>query len=463
MEEFTGQAGVLPVKLVPNLMDSLFSTSTICAMYKPKRALVLGCGRSGRAAEALLRSEGCTVVSICQETTPDYCYEELHFEPEVAIVSPGFSLNHPWMQDLIARGIPLLSELELGWMRRHGPVIAVTGSNGKSTVVKWIVDALAQAGHTAVPCGNYGFPVCGAVMLPEVPDWLVMEVSSFQLETVQQFRPEVGLLLNVLPNHLDRHGSMDVYRDLKLSLFEHMTEADAAILPFDLVQSLEKTHPLFRQTARGGASVAAGWKTFGSAAADFCYTSGRAGAIDLTGTIFDNVILGSAAAAVAGVCSACGIPPAAAEAAARVFEPLPHRTEFIAEIGGVRYIDDSKATNIAAMCAAVRMVPGPVHLIAGGRLKESNFSLAKDLLAQRVSRLYLIGEASELMQAAWGDVVECILCGTLEQAVLAAQKQAVSGETVLLSPACTSFDQFRSFNDRGECFAAVVRGLAATG
>ena len=414
-------------------------------MHNYKTALVVGCGRSGRAAEALLRSEGCTVVSICQEITPDYRFEDLHFNPDVAIISPGFSLKHPWIKDLIERGVPLLSELELGWSRRHCPVIAVTGSNGKSTVVKWITEALAQAGQTAVPCGNYGFPVCAAVMLADVPNWLVIEVSSFQLETVREFRPDIGLLLNVLSNHLDRHGNMDVYRDLKLRLFENMTEVDTAILPPDLAYRLKNKDA----------------STFGAESdAEFLYQNGRVGMIDLRGTRFANEILGAAGAAVAAVCAACGIPSAAVEASARVFEPLPHRSALVAEIDGVKYVDDSKATNIAAMCAAVKMCAGNVHLIAGGRPKESDFSLAKDLLAQRVSHLYLIGEASGMMQAAWGDAVRCSSCGTLEKAVEAAQKQALPGDTVLLSPACTSFDQFRDFNERGDCFAAAVCGLS---
>ena len=420
-------------------------------MHKYGKALVVGCGRSGRAAEALLRSEGAVVMSICQETTPDYCYEDMHFEPEIAIISPGFSLQHPWISDLAERGIPLLSELELGWSRRHCPVIAVTGSNGKSTVVKWIVDALEQAGKKAVPCGNYGFPVCAAAILPDVPDWLVVEVSSFQLETIREFRPDIGLLLNVLPNHLDRHGTMESYRGIKLRLFGNMQETDVSVLPADMLPGINRAD--FR-----------GLRTFGTELeSDFRYTAGRVGSIDLTGTRFANEILGAAGAAVAAVCDACGIPPSAVERSARNFIPLPHRTALVAEINGVQYVDDSKATNIAAMCAAVKMCRGNVHLIAGGRVKERDFSLAKDLLAQRVSHLYLIGEASGMMQAAWGDAVRCISCGTLENAVITAQKQAIPGDTILLSPACTSFDQFRDFNERGDCFAAAVRRLTEKG
>jgi len=429
-------------------MSELLSAN-IRGVHKYKKVLVVGCGRSGRAAEALLRSEGCETLSLDESTTDlsSFRSQVSSFLPETAVVSPGFSLKHPWIMDLIERGIPLLSELELGWSRRRCPVIAVTGSNGKSTVVKWIVDALAQAGQAAVPCGNYGFPVCDAVMLSEPPDWLVVEVSSFQLETVHEFRPEIGLLLNVLPNHLDRHGTMEAYRDLKFRLFENMRKTDTAIISFDLVPIL-------------GRKSFNGWKTFGAEqGADFRYLDGRVGEINLNGTRFANEILGVAGAAVAAVCDTCGIPSSSVEVSARTFVPLPHRTTLVAEINGVQYVDDSKATNLVAMCAAVKMCSGKVHLIAGGRPKESDFSLAKDLLAQRVSRLYLIGEASGAMQAAWGDAVRCNSCGTLENAVMAAQKQAKPGETVLLSPACTSFDQFRDFNERGDCFVAAVCGL----
>jgi len=452
-------------------MDSERGHLNIRLVHRYEKALVVGCGRSGRAAEALLRSEGCTVVSICQETTPDYRYEDLHFDPDIAIISPGFSLNHPWVAELVQRDIPILSELELGWSRRHCPVIAVTGSNGKSTVVKWISEALTQAGQTAVPCGNYGFPVCAAAMLPEVPDWLVIEVSSFQLETVWEFQPDIGVLLNVLPNHLDRHGTMEAYRNLKLSLFENMKAPNVAIVPYEMLPILGKPAPACSHPSLGGDSICVHsrplavesskvWKTFGTEeGADFRYLDGQIGEINLNGTRFANEILGAAGAAVAAVCDACGILPFAVETVARTFVPLPHRTALVAEIDGVKYVDDSKATNLVAMCAAVKMCSGKVHLIAGGRAKESDFSLAKDLLAQRVSRLYLIGEASGAMQAAWGDAVRCEPCGTLEAAVVAARKQAKPGETVLLSPACTSFDQFRDFNERGDCFAAAVRGL----
>ncbi|QHI69731.1 UDP-N-acetylmuramoyl-L-alanine--D-glutamate ligase [Tichowtungia aerotolerans] len=418
-------------------------------MHRYGTALVLGRGRSGRAAEALLRSEGTVVYTVCEDLTPDYRYENLHFDPDVAIVSPGFSLEHPWVKDLVEHGVPLRSELELGWSRRHCPAIAVTGSNGKSSVVKWLADALTESGYAAVPCGNYGLPVCAAVMLPDVPDWLVMEVSSFQLETVHEFYPDIGVFLNILPNHLDRHRDLKTYCDVKLRLFAQMREAGTAVIPLDLFQTLEES-----------CAAAHVCKTFGlQEGADYRFEAGRVGEFDLRGTYFDNEVLGAAAAAVAAVWDSCGLPREALEEATRRFEPLSHRMQLVAEIDGVRYVDDSKATNMAAMCAALRMTRGRVHLIAGGRPKESDWSFAKDLLAQRVSRLYLIGEACDAMQAAWEDVTDCAACETLERAVAAARESAEPGDTVLLSPACTSFDQFSSFAERGEVFVREVTRL----
>jgi UDP-N-acetylmuramoylalanine--D-glutamate ligase len=294
-------------------------------------------------------------------------------------------------------------------------------------------------------------------MMPDPPDWLVIEVSSFQLETVTEFRPEIGLLLNLLPNHLDRHGNMEIYRNLKFRLFEKMTETDTAIVPFNLCRTVGKKNDRLPDSGKKRLQI---WKTFGTEEeADFRYDNGRVGKIDLQGTWFANDMLGSSAAAVAAVCDACKIPPEAMKESALSFEPLPHRTQFVAEIGGVTFIDDSKATNLAAMCAALKMVSGRIHLIAGGRSKENDFSFAKDLLVKRVLRLYLIGEASSAMQAAWKDRVECLPCETLENAVCSAWGHAKAGDTVLLSPACTSYDQFRSFGERGDCFAAAVRRL----
>jgi len=411
------------------------------------KAVVLGNGLSGKAAAQLLQAEAAKTL-ILDEKSSDFSnfkFQTSNFPAEIVVVSPGFPLDHPWIQELRKQDIPLISELELGWSRRKSRVAAVTGSNGKSTAVKWIADALNESGQLAVACGNYGVPLCEAVLAADPPDWLVVEVSSFQLETVRHFRPEVGVLLNILPNHLDRHGTLSAYRALKLRLFRNQAEGDIAIVPLEF------------------ATAVPGAKTFG-AGGDYPYIDGRVGAVDLRGTLFESPVLGPCTgAAVVAACEACGLPASAVEASAKNFKPLPHRLEFVAEIGGVRFIDDSKATNLAALCAAVQTCGNRIHLIAGGRVKERNFSLAKDFLAERVLSIYLCGEASGLMQSAWGNTIQCVPCQTLEKAVREAWKRAERGDCVLLSPACTSFDRFADFNERGETFVRLVKGLKSGG
>jgi len=424
-------------------------------MHTYGKALVLGAGCSGLAAAKLLQAEG-TEILILEEKTcdfPSFTSQLLNFSPEIAIISPGFSVKHSWIKEIVARELPFLSELELGWSRCHCPVIAVTGSNGKSTVVKWIAEALARSGQTAIPCGNYGFPVSAAVMQPEIPDWLVIEVSSFQLETIVHFKPDIGLLLNILPNHLDRHGDMATYRGLKWRLFER--SVGTAIVPFN-----SRIHEALAASDSSGVEPPAHLKTFGlEDGADYRFVDGHVGEVDLTGTYFDNEVLGVAGAAVVAVCEASGLSIDTVESSASAFKSLPHRMETVAKINGVTFIDDSKATNLVGMCAALRISPGRIHLIAGGRAKETDLSFAKDLLAQQVSRLYLIGEASEAMQAAWGNEVPCLPCGTMKEAVSLAWDHTVPGDTVLLSPACASFDQFKNFNERGEVFVREVLHL----
>ena len=390
---------------------------------------------------------------LAEETgTLDDLFRTLESQPfEVCIASPGFALSHPWMEAVRSAGVPLLSELELGWSRHPGRTVAVTGSNGKSTAVKWIRDMLRLAGRRAEIGGNYGIPACEVVMENPGLDWLVLEVSSFQLETVRDFQPEVAVLLNVLPNHLDRHGSMDAYRRIKERIFGS-APGGACIVPFDLVPELEAER---------------GWITFGaSPEADYFFKNGQIfqgldAVADLSGTLFDSPILGSCTGAAGlAVARACGVPFSAAEEAARRFKPLPHRLERVGELNGVAYVDDSKATNLSALAAALGACAPGVHLIAGGVPKESDFTFIEEILAERAASIYLIGQVSRAMYQAWNGVCRCVECGTLETAFETARNAAKPGETVLLSPGCASFDQFKGFEERGARFAALFRGLA---
>ena len=436
-----------------------------------RQALVCGLGNSGAAAARLLRAEGATVTALDGNDTPELRARAAPLaaagvrvllgaqtipagDADVAIVSPSLALQSPWLVELRRRGVPLLSELELGWSRQRGKTIAVTGSNGKSTAVKWLAESLQQAGRRAAPAGNYGPPATRVVAEQPDLDWLVLEVSTFQLETCRAFRPDIGLLLNIHPNHLDRHGDLASYTALKARLFACAAGDDLCLAPEALLDHV-------RELSDGRGQ----WRSFGlSAQADFRYRDGwiwqrDRPLADLRGTRFANEVLGVAGAAVVAAISGAGLSSECAVRAARQFVSLPHRLQAVAEIRGVRYVNDSKATNLAALEVALRLMAGPVRLIAGGLVKEKYLEGVKEMLAEKAARVYLIGQAAEALAAAWGDVVPCTRCGTLAAAVRQAGRDARAGETVLLAPACASFDQFKNFEERGDRFMELVAAL----
>ena len=442
-----------------------------------RQALVLGLGVSGKAAVKLLLGEGAHVTGVDRGddaalaasvgalqtagadirlgcvALPDM---DAGSDFDLCVVSPGVPVHSDWVRAARSRGMEIVSELELGVQRCGRPVLAVTGTNGKSTMVQLCADALALAGQRAAAVGNCGTPVCDLVDAAPAPDWLVLEVSSFQLETARTLRPRVAVLLNVQPDHLDRHGDMETYRRTKWRLFERMTDDDVAVLPGD-----------WDVGATAGLAPDCRIVTFGlEAAADCRYEAGfvrgshvEIGAVSVQGTPFHNDVLGRTAAAAVAAVHACGCAPACVGEAARAFQTLPHRMTEVCRARGVRFVDDSKGTNLAALCAALAMTEGPVRLIAGGLLKEKRLEMPKELLANKASGVYLIGAAAEAMRSAWSDVVACRDCGTLARAVAAAWADADKGETVLLSPGCASFDQFTDYGQRGNAFVALATNV----
>lgn len=412
--------------------------------------LILGQGRSGRAAQNLLETEGTPTVIFSEEENSFADLEKFlsKTSPPFCVVSPGFSIHHPWVKSIACKGIPLRSELELGASRHLGKIIAVTGSNGKSTAVKWIFEALSLAGKKAAIGGNYGIPACEVVCKEPDLEWLVLEVSSFQLETVHDFSPNVAILLNLLPNHLDRHGTMEAYLETKWRIFGTASNpVSTAIFP-----QKYSTRPISaRRSFRFGAS----------SESDFYFKEGHIfwnsdKVADLSETLFDSPIIGPCTgAACVAAAKACEIPFSVMEKAAKNFNPLPHRLEKLGKIAGVTYVNDSKATNMAALSTAVQSIHTPIHLIAGGRAKESDYTFIKEVLEERVGRIYLVGEVSKALNQAWSGVCSCSECKTLEAAFFAAQSAAQPGDTVLLSPGCASFDQFRGFEERGELFRSL--------
>lgn len=439
------------------------------------RSLVLGAGVSGVAAARLLAAHAGRVTVLDQAAAtvttqaasklslPGITFragpEALPDEPfDLCVVSPAFALDHPWLAACRNRGIPLISELELGFAHWRGRILAITGSKGKSSLVKFCADTLNLAGITAAPAGNYGTPLCELVLdRPELA-WAVTEVSSFQLEHVLNFRPQIGILLNLQPDHLDRHGDMAEYRRLKLCLFACQKTNDVAIIPEDFDSAGAISNTVQRLTFGAGATSV--WRYAEHAVVGRWHDRDLHVALD--GTWFDNPVLGLAAAAGTGALTACGLTATAIEAGFRAFQPLAHRVQLVAEHAGVRFIDDSKATSLTAVAAALQMVSGPIRLIAGGRLKEHDLDSLKELLTHRVQKVYVIGECMHRMCAAWSKAVACEACGNIETAVAHAAAEASMGETVLLSPGCASFDQFISYKERGERFTRLAREVAAT-
>lgn len=365
------------------------------------KTLIAGYGRSGKAVEALIAAQGgeCTVLD----------------GVGMIVASPG---------------IRVVSELEfgVGVLRERGvKMLAVTGSKGKSSVVKLLAEALTMAGHPAQACGNYGLPVSALANSPSLPEWAVVEVSSFQLETTNlppdTFR--AAAVLNLQEDHLDRHGSVAVYHALKRKLLA-MAEisVDMSASPVQLRRlfpDIDGFAPLF------------------------------------AGSYFDNEILATNALAACLLLEAAGIDRDGMARAFAAFKPLPHRMNLVGEYDQVRYIDDSKATSLAALAAAVKMTPAPIRLIAGGLPKGDDPESVARLLTNRVKKVYLIGQSAESFAAAWEASVECEISRTLEAAVAAVKRDAKPGETVLLSPGTASFDQFKNFEERGEVFASLVK------
>jgi len=438
-----------------------------------RRVLVIGAARSGLAATELLLGRGDRVVLVDRRLDalePGQVAAiaarggEVRLGAEspawvrnmdMVVLSPGVPIDHPLAKAAVAAGIELTGELELAASMARAPIVAVTGTDGKSTTVTLIGALLRAAGKRAPVVGNVGRALSTAVESATPDQLLVVEVSSFQLETAHTFRPQVGVLLNIAPDHLDRHGDLATYRALKLKLFARQEGDDDAVLPagFGSVPGRGRRLEFGTDPALVplGATVAGGWIVRRGAGGEERILEAKAlgipGPHNLT----------NALAAVAAL-ERYRIPATVLAAGLAAFRGLPHRLELVAECRGVRFVNDSKATNVHALTEALRSFPGGIHLIAGGRDKASDFASLVDLVRERVARVYRIGEAAPHLAAAW-PAVSGENCSSLGEAVAHAAAQARPGEIVLLAPGCASFDMFRDFEDRGDQFRALARAL----
>ena len=405
------------------------------------RYLILGAGVSGRAAEALVRSEGaeCFVSAKTEGgmVTENFVAKSGRYE-NILVVSPGIPPGDPEIVRAKESGMRVVGEMQFGVSRFKGRVIAITGSKGKSSLVKFIADALngADGGKAfALPCGNYGLAMCEVAAAKPQPEVAVLECSSFQLEYgPMEPGPDAALILNIQPDHLDRHGSMENYRAAKMNIFGNMREGALRLMPEDL-ENCGNTES----------------RNCGNAESRDCGILWR-------GSYFDNRILRPAAVGAVRILRHFGLEDARIAEAFRAFAPLPHRMRRVAEHGGVAFVDDSKATSLAAMEAGVEMCPKPVFLIAGGRLKEKMKNNGKILLENGAGKVYIIGECAREMAEAWRGELPAAVCDVMDKAVSAAYADALGagGGTVLLSPGTASFDQFKNYEERGDAFAAAA-------
>jgi UDP-N-acetylmuramoylalanine--D-glutamate ligase len=413
----------------------------------PRRALVLGLARSGEAAALALVRRGVPTrgVDRASDLAVGRLAEagvEIHLgteeerlldDVELLIKSPGVPGDAPLPAAARERGIPVWSEIELGFRLLRNPFLGVTGTNGKTTTSELLGAMFRAADRPVAVAGNVGRPLTGLDGEISPDAWIVCELSSFQLEDVHRFRPRVGVLLNLEPDHLDRHGTFAAYRDAKLRMFQNQTAADTAVVPRDV------------DKVPGGAARV-------EFAADDALPAEP---------LIPGVHNRENAAAATAAARAAGIDDDAVAEALRTFPGVEHRLELVGEIDGVRFVNDSKATNTAAARRGIAAYAGqPVRLILGGSLKGESFDELAEEIPNAVRSIDLIGEATEQLAAALGRAGRPYRrSGDLATAVGAAAGDAEPGDVVLLSPACASYDQFRNFEERGEAFRRLVQDL----
>jgi UDP-N-acetylmuramoylalanine--D-glutamate ligase len=385
------------------------------------------------------------------------------------VMSPGVSLEEPIARAARARGIEVLGDVELFARNVRAPVIGITGTNGKSTVTSLVARMAAAAGRSVLAGGNLGTPALDLLEQP-IPDLYVLELSSFQLETTSSLRLQAAVVLNVTADHLDRYPSVAAYALAKSRIF---AKAATVVLNADdpLVAAMRGTAT---RGAGGRDAAPARTVTFSIERPDADFSLVRNGASTLLARHGQGLLdvarmkitgLHNAANALAALAlgEAVGLPIPKMLEALESFPGLPHRSEWIADVAGVRFIDDSKGTNVGATLAAVAGMPGPLVLIAGGEGKGQDFTPLTQAFRGKVRHAVLIGKDAPALAAALQEVCSIEIAASMPQAVIAAARAARPGDTVLLSPACASLDMFRDYAHRGDVFAAAVRELAASG
>lgn len=457
------------------------------------RVTVMGLARSGVAASRLLQAAGARVTVADRKESAELTsalgaidrdhvgvtvgaqYESSLDEADLVVISPGVPYRLASLEAVRRRGVKVISELELASQFFRSPLLAITGTNGKSTTVTLIGKFLAESGKRAFVGGNLGTALSEAAVedlrasqtgKPSPFDYLVVEVSSFQLETIDRFRPWVAALLNVTVDHQDRYESLDEYVAAKQRIFENQVASDFALFNLDDDRVAALRHRV--RATRLGFTTAS---TIGVDMYGGTYLEGDRIVTTVTGVRQEicrrseiriighhnvqNVMAASTYAVL------CGCPLDAIRRVLTTFPGLEHALEIVRERRGVRFVNDSKGTNVDATLKALESIDQPIWLIAGGRDKGGDFSRLAQVISRRVTRVILIGEAAPMLRQAWKGVASMSEAATLRDAVDLAAQGASPGDVVLLSPACASFDMFSDYQDRGRQFKALVHALPA--
>jgi UDP-N-acetylmuramoylalanine--D-glutamate ligase len=445
---------------------------------KGKRVLVVGLGKSGVSAATFLQSLGARV-TVSDSKSEDELRSEIPMlldrgitvetgghgertfrDQDLIVISPGVPVNEPHLAQARKMGVQVIGEIELTARFLKGRIVAITGSNGKTTTTALTGDVLEKGGLRVNVGGNIGTPAITFVDTASDYTWNVLEISSFQLETIETFRPYIAAIINITPDHLDRHGSFEAYAQAKARVFENQTSQDHAILNADdptcaaMAKNLKSQVWWFspKHDVQKGAFISEGniiWRggtgdTIIAAVADLQLK----GAHNL-----ENVLVAVNVGAIAG-CSPENIRRALAD-----FKAVEHRLEYVATINGVQYYNDSKATNVDATIKALESFQRGIHIILGGKDKGSDYTVLKPLLKERAAQVYTIGAAAEKIESHIAGAAPVVRAGTLEAAVKRAAANAHEGDVVVLAPACASFDQFQSYEHRGRVFKDLVRAL----
>jgi UDP-N-acetylmuramoylalanine--D-glutamate ligase len=444
---------------------------------KGKKVLVVGLGKSGLAAALFLRHRGAQVTvsdvrsaEALAKDIPALLDEGIMVETgghglltfrrqDLIVVSPGVPLNTPELAQVKSFGLPVIGELELAARFLKGRTLAITGSNGKTTTTALVGEILQKAGMPTLVGGNIGVPVVELIDQSTDESWSVLEVSSFQLESTERFHPRIAVILNITPDHLDRHGSFENYALAKERIFAAQDESDVVVLNADnaraaqaAVRSVGKVYFFSAEhSVMQGAWVEDGLLVYRAGKDEPLEEIMPLSGIPLQGAHnVENVL--------AAVCASrqAGVSREQIRSGVEAFKAVEHRLEFVAQVDGVDFYNDSKATNVDATAKAVASFSSGIHLILGGKDKDSDYRQLAELLRARVRAIYTIGSAATKIESQLRGVVPILSSETLDNAVNAAASAARPGEVVLLAPACSSFDQFENYEQRGRVFKELV-------